>query len=112
MVKDRFKCGFKKLLQLIGQSTVINIPLMNNIDQYTSYNVMGLISKIKVDELGKTNLITLDTLICKYLIEDCPTINLQKKNASITYKNNSYSIAIEEVNAFDNVIILYLNRKS
>lgn len=118
IVSERFKVGITKLLDEVGQTITLNVPLINNMASKTSYTVTALISNVTSDDIGKSDMITLDTLLCKILIDDlsiqlnCPTSNLKKKNVSITYKNEIYSIAIDGTNSFNNMLILYLNRKS
>lgn len=101
----------------IGRPVKIRVPLINSPSTYTTYTTTGLVSAISNNDVGTSGLITLDTVVCKLikskltLITNCPTSDLKKKNVIIQFNANDYTIVKEEPNAFDDMIVLYLNRK-
>jgi len=118
MIKNSHSTAMKKLNNLIRNNNNISlkIPLINNPLQFTTIPFKALISNIEVSEISSVASSTIKTLVCKLNIEElksisAPTEKYKERNISIVYNKNTYSIIDDRLDAFENTIILYLNKK-
>ena len=108
--------ALSKLNNLIHNTDniTIKIPQIANPAITTDCPFKALVSGIELKDLSNNPTLTIDTLICKLNISDLRIKNLPinnyKKNF-IVYKNNTYTVVKEGYDAFENMIILYLNKK-
>ena len=103
----------------VGLPIIITVPKISSRTTIDETNtITALISNMSAEDLGRSSLITINSLVCKIFIDDFIlkfkklTYNdIVSRKCVITYDSKQYSPVEYNVTPYKNIIILYLNRK-